>query len=101
MNVELLFQESWVLDPTTEPEPVKASMALRPDTLDGKVLGILDNGKPNAKRLLDLVGELVTERYNLAGVVKRQKLDATKEAPQEMLDEMAEECNIAIVGVGD
>lgn len=101
MNVLEAVQELWVLDPTTQPEPMKTSMAIRPDTLDGKILGILDNGKPNAKRILDLVGELIAERCNLAGVVKKQKPDATKAAPQEMLDEMAEECNIAVVGVGD
>ena len=100
MNAES-SQESCVFDPTTEPEPVKATLALRPNTLDGKILGIMDNGKPNAKKILDLVGDLVADRYNLAGVLKRQKPDATKGAPQEMLDEIAEECNIAIIGVGD
>ena len=101
MSVEPLVKELWVLDPTTEPEPVQAAMALRLDTLDGKVLGILDNAKPNAGKILDMVGELVAKRYNLAGVVRKQKTRPSKGAPQEMLDEMAEECHFAIVGVGD
>ncbi len=98
---KMLVKELWVLDPTSDPEPVEASMAFRPDTLDSKVLGILDNAKPNADKILDMVGEIVAKRYNLAGVVRRRKPDPSKRAPQEMLDEMAEECHFAIVGVGD
>lgn len=101
MSVEPFVKELWVLDPTTEPDHVEASMALRPDTLDGKLLGILDNAKPNADKILDMVGEVVATSYNLAGLVKRQKPDPTRGAPQEILDEMAEQCHIAIVGVGD
>lgn len=101
MAVETIAKELLVLDPTTGPEPVQATMASRPATLDGKVLGLLDNGKPNSDKILDKVAELLAEKYKLAGVVKKRKLNATKEAPDEMLDEMAEECQFAIVGVGD
>ena len=47
--VETLVKELWVLDPTTNPESIEVTMAAKLDTLDGKVLGILDNTKPNAK----------------------------------------------------
>ena len=101
MGVETLVKELWVLDPTTTPEPMPAEMAPRPDTLDGRVMGILDNTKPNADKILGIVGELVAKRYRLAGVMKRRKPSGNKGAPPEMLDEMAEECHFAIVGVGD
>ena len=101
MAVETLVKELWVLDPTTEPDPVEASVAPKLDTLNGKVLGILDNTKPNADRILDMVVELIAKRYKLAGVVKRRKPSASKGAPQEILDEMARECDFVIVGVGD
>ncbi len=101
MAVKALVKELWILDPTTQPETVPARMAIRPDTLDGKVAGLLDNSKPNANKILDLVVKLVAKKYDLAGVVRRRKLTASKGAPQELLDEMAEECHFAIVGVGD
>ncbi len=101
MNANALFQELWVLDPRSKPELVKTPIARRPNTLNNKILGVLDNGKPNAETILDLTAALIAKKYKLAGVVKLRKLDATKGAPQEMLDEMAEKCNIAIVGVGD
>ncbi len=101
MNTESTVQELWVLDPTTGPEPVKAEMAPRPGTLDGKVLGLLDNSKFNAGRLLDLVAEILAREFKLAGIVKKRKPDASRGAPQEVLDDLAEKCNVAVVGVGD
>ena len=101
MTVETLVKGLLVLDPTTEPESVQATMAVRPDTLDEKVVGLLDNSKPNAGVILDMVAELLAKKYNLARVVRGRKSSASRGAPQEILDEMAEECNVAIVGVGD
>ena len=66
-----------------------------------KVLGILDNAKPNADRRLDMVAELIAKKYERAGVVKRRKPGASRGAPQEILDELARECDFVIVGVGD
>jgi len=90
-----------ILDPTTEPEPVEFSMAPRPDTLDGKVLGLMDNGKANAGKILDLFAEELTKRCKLAGVVRKRKSDPSKPAPQAMLDELAEKCQIVVAGIGD
>ena len=101
MAVDTLVEGLWVLDPTIDPEPVEASMAPRPDTLDGKVVGFLDNTKPNADKILSMVEELMAKRYNLAGVIRKRKPAASKGAPQEMLDEMAKKCHFVIVGVGD
>ena len=39
-------------DPTAEPRAVAATLAPRLATLDGKRLGILDNGKANAGTLM-------------------------------------------------
>lgn len=90
-----------VLDPTTEPEKVEASMAPRLPGLDGKVLGLLDNSKPNSDRILDMVAGILGSRYKLAGVVKRRKPGPGRGAPKEMLDELASESNFVIAGVGD
>ena len=101
MTTKKLAKKLRVLDPTTEPKPMSAVMAQRADTLDGKVIGILDNGKHNADKILALVEKALAKRYNLAGVVTKRKRDASKPASQDILDEMAEECQVAIVGVGD
>ena len=96
-----MTQELLVLDPTTKPEPVEALMNPRPATLKGKVLGILDNSKPNADKILDMLAKSLAERFSLSGVVKKRKLIPSRGAPDEILDEMAKQCDFVVTGVGD
>ncbi|MEE9284925.1 MAG: hypothetical protein V3V35_04250 [Dehalococcoidia bacterium] len=90
-----------VLDPTSAPLPVDARIAPRPDTLDGKVLGLLDNHKRNAVGLLDGVHELLSQRYELAGVVRASKPDVSRPCPQEIIDELAGSCDLVVTAIGD
>ncbi len=90
-----------VLDPTAPPIPVHARMAKRPGTLTGKRLGLLDNHKKNAAEFLDHLQELLSERYEFASVVKRTKPDVSRPAPDEMLKELVEGCDLVITGMGD
>ena len=101
MTVEKPITKLLVLDPTVVPEAAEASMAPRLDTLDGKVLGLLDNRKFNSNKVLDLVAEQLAEKYKLAGVMRRRKPNASKGVPDEMLNELVEGCQAVIVGVGD
>ncbi|MFC1982274.1 hypothetical protein ACFLV5_00555 [Chloroflexota bacterium] len=70
-------------------------------SLDGRVLGILDNSKPNSDRILDMVAKFLGDKYKLAGVVKRRKSGAGWGTPNELLDELAKESQFVITGVGD
>ena len=90
-----------ILDPTTKPEPVQTTMASRPETMDGKVVCLLSNGKLNADRIMDLVTEEIAKRYKLGGVVRMRKPSISKPAPGDMLDEIAGKCHFAITAVGD
>ncbi len=97
MNADKLV----VLDPTCEPETEAAMTASRLASLDGKVVGLLDNAKPNSDRILDMVASLLGEKYRLAGIVRKRKRNASEPAKQELLEEMARECQYVITGVGD
>ena len=90
-----------VLDPTVAPIPSSAVRAPRPDTLDGKTVGLLANGKPNADELLELVQEVLSDRYEFKEVVARNKGNASRPCPKDLLEEMAEECDIVITSTGD
>lgn len=90
-----------VLDPTSAPLPVDAKLADRPDTLDGKVLGLLDNHKHNASSLLEAVQELLSQRYELAGVVRASKPDVSRPCPSEIIDELVESCDLVVTAIGD
>ena len=90
-----------VLDPTVEPMPAHASMAPRPESLDGKTLGLLANGKRNSDRLLDKVGTLLAEHYQLNGIVARNKGTASRPCPDSLLQELLAQCDVVVTGVGD
>ena len=71
-----------VLDPTQEPIPQEAVPAPRPDTLDGKVLGLLSNGKRNSDVLLQMVHDVLADRYDFDRVVPMDKATPPDPAPR-------------------
>lgn len=101
MAVEVERQTLVVFDPTEEPISVEAHLAPRIDSLDGKVLGLLDNSKLNADRFLDLLEQELREKYRLAGVVRARKPTASRVCPDETLADMAARCDAVVTAVGD
>ena len=69
--------------------------------LNGKVVGLLDNSKPNADKLEERFAELLRERLDVAKVVRRRKLTAQQGAPKEYLDELAAQADFILSGLGD
>ena len=90
-----------VLDPTVESIPADAVIASRPDSLDGLVIGLLANGKHNSDVILDMIHEILADRYDFKGVVARNKDNASRPCPKEIMDEMAEQCEVVITSSGD
>ena len=69
--------------------------------LSGKVVGLLDNSKPNADRLAERFAELLQEHYGVASVITRRKLTAQQSAPEQYLDELASQTDFVLSGLGD
>ena len=90
-----------VLDPTAPPIPVSARPAGRPDTLNGKVIGLLDNHKRNASLLLDEIEKLLSQQYEFARVVRRSKNDVSRPCPEPTVEDLAAQCDIVITAMGD
>jgi len=91
-----------ILDPTVSAEETAgAVVAKRVGDLDGKVLGLLHNGKVNADRLLDLVREQLGARYRLRDVVMIRKDSASRVADASDLDRLARECDAVVTAIGD
>ena len=101
MAVEVKSSRLVVLDPTVEPTIVEASLAPRLDSLDGKVLGLLDNSKQNADNFLTLLERELSQRYRLAQVVRARKPTASKVCPEEIASDLASKCDAVITAVGD
>lgn len=69
--------------------------------LRGKVVGFLDNSKPNADKLAERFAALLKEKYGVANLITRRKLTAQQGAPKQFLDELASQTDFVICGLGD
>ena len=91
-----------ILDPTVRAEEATdVAVAKRVGDLDGKVLGLLHNGKVNADHLLELVREQLGARYRLRDVVVIRKDSASRVAEAGDLDRLARECDAVVTAIGD
>ncbi len=76
------------------------TLAERPDGLDGKVLGLLDNRKGNADQLLLRIGERLSERYSLMDIVYLTKPMFSRPAPEEQLAQL-KQCDVVLTAIAD
>jgi hypothetical protein len=91
-----------ILDPTVgAEESAGVAIAKRVADLDGKVLGLLHNGKVNGDHLLELVREQLGARYRLREVVVIRKPSASRVADEGDLDRLARECDAVVTAIGD
>lgn len=90
-----------LLDPTARPHADTKPLARRPADLHGRRIGILDNTKSNADILMRRVAELLRQHHGAAEVVYRRKAHAAVGATEQMLDDMAAQCDAVLLGSGD
>jgi hypothetical protein len=91
-----------VLDPVAPGRAAEGSSKVRPlDTLKGKVVGFIDNSKPNFNFLADDLAELLKSRYGVADVVRHRKLRAASPAPAETIADIRHRCDLVLVGSAD
>ena len=90
-----------VYDPTAPISNAPRGSTPALDGLAGKVVGFIDNAKPNFNHLVDDLAELLIAKYGVASVVKRAKRSASVPAPAEVINELAGCCDVVITGSGD
>ena len=89
----------WI-DPTAGGGKAKLALAPRPMDLAGKVVGLLDNTKEQGEIILQTLGDALRERHGVARVVMRRKEHYSKPATAQIIDELAQEVEVAIAAVG-
>jgi hypothetical protein len=89
-----------VLDPRldAEGEPLRLAPAL--PSLDGAVVGLLDNAKIGTERFYDFVSEILSKEHGVREFIRRRKPDATRPAPQALIAEMSG-ADAIISAIGD
>jgi hypothetical protein len=90
-----------LLDPTAKPRDDPKPLAQRHTDLRGKRIGILDNTKANADILMLRLAELLRQQYGATEVVHRRKAHAAIGATSALLDDMAGQCDVVLLGSGD
>jgi hypothetical protein len=70
-------------------------------SLDGKTIGILENGKLNATEMLRELARLFEERHGCKVRAVYSKSNASAPAPAQTLTKAAEEVDFLISGLGD
>ena len=71
------------------------------DALAGKVIGFIDNSKPNFNHLVDDLSQLLVEKHGARSVIKRRKRSASEGAPEAVMHELVEQCDAIVTGSGD
>ena len=89
-----------VLDPRlgSEGEPTRMAPAIA--TLDGAVIGLLDNAKIGTARFYDHVEALLKSQFRVREVIRRRKPDASRPVPPTILGELSG-ADAILSGIGD
>ena len=89
-----------VLDPTPEKTPPVGQLAPRLDTLTGKTIGFISNGKEGTKGFFAHLDRLLREEHGVAQVVMRTKSNYRAPADAHIVAEIRN-WDAVISGIGD
>jgi len=93
--------EGRLYDPTAGAEPEALRLAAPLAEPRGKVVGILDNGKWNAGKLLGALADGLGREHGVADLVVRKKNTFSRPADEELLVELGEACDAVVTAIGD
>lgn len=89
-----------VLDPTAEDVAAETTHSARLTSLQGRTVGLLDNGKIRVHELLDQIEDILRAEHGVARVIRLKKPDASRPAPADVIAEM-KTVDAVISAVGD
>ena len=89
-----------VYNPAAVTDNSNAPLGRALENLQGKVVGFIDNAKPNFQYLVDDLETQLKARYGIKAVKKHRKPGQVPVKP-EVLKQFVEECDAVITGSGD
>jgi hypothetical protein len=90
-----------ILDPIGDTAATARTLAPRPASLQGAVIGVLDNSKPNARVLLEGVARVLAAKLGARDVRVWRKPGASVGATAAVLDEIAAQCGAVLTASAD
>lgn len=89
-----------MLDPRASVNPEERPLVRGLDTLEGKVIGIIDNGQSNSTTMFQELAKLLQEKYQPAEVLFKTKPTHMQGAPKSIIEEFVNRCDAVITGLG-
>jgi hypothetical protein len=80
-------------------QPQKSRQSL--DHLAGKVIGFIDNSKPNFNYLAEDLSRLLIEKHGVKDVIVRRKRSASQGLAESVMTELVNQVDAVITGSGD
>ena len=78
-----------ILDPRQSAQGEALRMAPQLSSLNGAVVGMIDNAKIGTERLFDFIEQMLREEHGVREFIRRRKPDASRPVPPQMLAEMS------------
>ena len=88
------------LDPRATVKPQDRPVVPGLDTLEGKVIGIVDNGQSNSTDMFKELAKLIETKHHAKEVLFRTKPTHMQGAPKAMMEELLSRCDAVITGLG-
>ena len=88
------------LDPRATVNPKDRPLVPGLDTLEGKVIGIIDNGQSNSTDMFKELAQLIQQRLGAKEVLFRTKPTHMQGAPKPIMEEIVNRCDAVITGLG-
>ena len=89
-----------ILDPRQTAHGEALRMAPPLASLNGAVVGMIDNAKIGTQRLFDFIEEILRKEYGVRECIRRRKPDASRPVPHAMLMEMSA-ADAVLSAIGD
>ena len=88
------------LDPRATINPKDRPLVAGLDSLEGKTIGIIDNGQSNSTSMFQELAKLVQERFDVKQVIFRTKPTHMQGAPKVIMEDIINRCDAVITGLG-
>ena len=88
------------LDPRVTINPKDRPLVPGLDTLEGKIIGIIDNGQANSTMMFQELAQLIQEKFHTREVLFKTKPTHMQGAPKPIMEEILSQCDAVITGLG-
>ena len=88
------------LDPRVTINPTDRPLVAGLETLEGKIVGIIDNGQANSTTMFQELAKLLQEKFHTREVIFKTKPTHMQGAPKPIMQEILNRCDAVITGLG-